>query len=78
MNIKLATLIAASALALAACNSPTAEQKTDEAAAQAEVAGDHAAAAADAAGEAAAASAEAAAANRQTNAIKPEILLRIA
>ena len=38
MNIKLATLIAASALALAACNSPTAEQKADEAAAQADAA----------------------------------------
>ena len=62
MNTKLYILLAAGALALSACNSPTAEQTTDEAAAQAEVAGDQAAAAADAAGEAAAASAEAAAA----------------
>ena len=55
MNNKLNVLLAAGVLALAACNSPTAEQKADEA-------GDQAAVAADAAGDAAAASAEAAAA----------------
>lgn len=53
MNIKLTALLAASVLALAACNSPTADQKAEEAGAQAAVA-------ADAAGEAAAASADAA------------------
>ncbi len=62
MNIKLNILLAAGVLALAACNSPTAEQKGDEAAAQAEIAGDQAAIAAETAGDAAAASAEAAAA----------------
>ena len=62
MNTKLNVLLAAGVLALAACNSPTAEQKAEEAAVQADVAGDQAAAAADAAGDAAAASAEAAAA----------------
>ena len=60
MNIKLTTLIAASALALAACNSPTAEQKADEAAVSANAAGAEAAQAASAAGDAAVASAEAA------------------
>ncbi|MCY7355031.1 MAG: hypothetical protein LH470_08160 [Lysobacter sp.] len=55
MNTKLTLLLAAGVLALAACNSPTAEQKAEEA-------GDQAAVAAESAGDAAAASAEAAAA----------------
>ena len=50
MNNKLYVLLAAGVLALSACNSPTAEQKADEAAAEANAAGDQAAAAVDAAG----------------------------
>lgn len=60
MKFKLTALAAASLFALAACNSPTADQKADEAAASAEAAGDQAAEAATAAGDAAAAGAEAA------------------
>jgi hypothetical protein len=51
---------AASLLALAACNSPTAQQEADEAEAAAEAAGDEAAQAASAAGDAAVQGAEAA------------------
>ena len=47
MNTKLYVLLAAGVLALSACNSPTAEQKADEAAAQADAAGNQAADAAD-------------------------------